>query len=83
MLGETNSKKLAKIFHSDSSIKTRISGLAKDIECQVIEKIALQLLSPLKVMIQLMLPSCWYIFVLSDFLQFRRKCCFQIPRNDY
>lgn len=39
VLGETNSKKLAKISLSDSTIKTRIDELAQDIECQVLEKI--------------------------------------------
>ena len=38
VLGETNSEKLAKISLSDSTIKTRIDELAKDIECQVLEK---------------------------------------------
>ena len=33
VLGESNSKKLAKISLSDSTIKTRIDELANDIEC--------------------------------------------------
>ena len=37
--GESNSKKLAKISLSDSTIKTRIDELANDIECQVLQKI--------------------------------------------
>jgi len=39
VLGEGSSKKLAKISLSDSSMKTRIGELAKDIECQVLEKV--------------------------------------------
>ena len=39
VLGESNSKKLAKISLSDSTIKTRIDELANDIECQVLQKI--------------------------------------------
>ena len=39
VLGESNSKKLAKILLSDSTIKTRIDELANDIECQVLQKI--------------------------------------------
>ena len=38
VLGETNSKKLAKISLSNSTIKTRIDALANDIECQVLQK---------------------------------------------
>ena len=39
VLGESSSKKLAKISLSDSTIKTRIDELANDIECQVLHKI--------------------------------------------
>ena len=39
VLGESNSKKLAKISLSDSTIKTRIDELANDIERQVLQKI--------------------------------------------
>ena len=39
VLGKSNSKKLAKISLSDSTIKTRIDELANDIECQVLQKI--------------------------------------------
>nr|XP_039272720.1 protein ZBED8-like [Styela clava] len=39
VLGEKNSKKLANISLSDSTMKTRIDELAKDIELQVLEKI--------------------------------------------
>nr|XP_039258064.1 protein ZBED8-like [Styela clava] len=39
LLGEKNSKKLANISLSDSTIKPRIDELAKNIELQVIEKI--------------------------------------------
>ena len=39
VLGESNSKKLAKISLSDSTIKTRIDEVANDIECQVLQKI--------------------------------------------
>ena len=39
VLGESNSKKLAKISLSDSTIKTRIDELANDIEYQVLQKI--------------------------------------------
>ena len=39
VLGESNSKKLAKISLSESTIKTRIDELANDIECQVLQKI--------------------------------------------
>ena len=39
VLGETNSKKLAMISLSDSTIKTRIDELSNDIELQVLEKI--------------------------------------------
>ena len=39
VLGETNSKKLAKISLSDSTIKTCIHELANEIECQVLQKI--------------------------------------------
>ena len=39
VLGESNSKKLATISLSDSTIKTRIDDLAKDIELQVLGKI--------------------------------------------
>ena len=39
MLREANSKKLGKISLSDSSIKTRINELAKDIECEVLKKV--------------------------------------------
>ncbi|XP_076799889.1 protein FAM200C-like [Clavelina lepadiformis] len=39
VLGETSSKKIAKIPLSDSTIKTRTDELAKDIEIQVLEKI--------------------------------------------
>ena len=39
VLGESNSKKLAKISLSDSTIKARIDELANDIECQVLQQI--------------------------------------------
>jgi hypothetical protein len=39
VLGETNRKKLAKVSLSNSTMKTRIDELAKDIELQVLEKI--------------------------------------------
>ena len=39
VLRESNSKKLAKISLSDSTIKTRIDELENDIECQVLQKI--------------------------------------------
>ena len=39
VLGESNSKKLAKISLSDSTIKTQIDELANDIECQFLQKI--------------------------------------------
>ncbi|XP_076806253.1 protein FAM200C-like [Clavelina lepadiformis] len=46
VLGETNSKKLAKIPLSDSAINTRIDELAMDIEIQVLERYMHHLLSP-------------------------------------
>ena len=39
VLGETNSKKLAKISLLDSTIKRRIDELANDIDCQVLQQI--------------------------------------------
>ena len=39
ILGESNSKKLAKISLSDSTIKARIDELANDVECQVLQQI--------------------------------------------
>ena len=39
VLGESNSKKLAKISPSDSTIKARIDELANDIKCQVLQQI--------------------------------------------
>ena len=38
VLRETNSKKLAKISLSNSTLKTRIDELANDIECKVLQK---------------------------------------------
>ena len=38
VLGETNSKKLAKISFSNSTIKTLVDELTNDIECQVLQK---------------------------------------------
>ena len=38
VFGVTNSKKIAKISLSNSTIKTRIDELANDIECQVLQK---------------------------------------------
>ena len=38
VLGETNSKKLAKISLLNSTLKTRIFELANDIECKVLQK---------------------------------------------
>ena len=39
VLGEANSKKLAKISLSDSTVKSRIDEMAEDIELQLLEKL--------------------------------------------
>ena len=38
-LRKTYSKKMAKILHSDSMIKTRVDELVKDSECKVLKKL--------------------------------------------
>ena len=79
VLGVASSSKLAKIFISDSTIKTRIDELANDIKFQVLHKIQESPFLHSNVMRQLMSPSylsCWFTFVLLDQLPLKRKCYF-------
>ena len=80
VLGEANRKEWAKIFLSDSTVKTRIDEIAVDIKLQVLEKInkscafAIQCDETL-----LKCLSCWFTSALLGILQLQKKCYFANP----